>query len=96
MDVDSSAKGWSEDPRAPATVAGHGRNHSREKYEDASISCVRGRHRRPGPAGKAWPRMPLSVDRDLLPHGEFHDDLILATRNEREEASDDHNREIEL
>ncbi len=45
--------------------------------------------------GQSRPRLPLRVDGELLPQGQLHDGLLLATPEEREEASDDRRQEQE-
>ena len=42
-----------------------------------------------------WPVLPLGVDSELLPQGQLHDGLLLATPEEREEASGDRRQKLE-
>ncbi len=50
---------------------------------------------RPIDRGESRPGLPLRVDGELLPQGQLHDGLLLATPEEREEASNDSRQELE-
>ncbi len=75
-------------------------DHGLGLYDDQSALPARPEARKRDPERaierrQSRPRLPLRVDGELLPQGQLHDRLVLATPEEREEAWGHCHQELE-